>query len=337
MATMKAKLSDAEVEENARNQAIRENAASLIDMRSEVYKTLTSMSARAVAFTLREKQLEEKHHRESMEREYDRSMDIVMEIDRINYLEKRENDEVLRRTKRIEDRKVITDQMEQRHKVKLLAAELREQENAAMRTMMKKYESEDAITAAKRKIEIEKSRIEVIAANEVAIQRKQDAKRQERKEMEDILIYQAQKDAELARREEEEKEVEKAKKERQALLLAQQERAQNNADKLDEIRARRAAEERERRAREKERDVRARRKADLDELQQSRSAQAADKHMREQVAKQQQVEEYQNALEHMAKMAQREADEKLYRQRMADEHRTNLAKQISDVQRSRSE
>jgi hypothetical protein len=337
LATLKAKLSDSEVEKQAREQAIREAAASMMDQRSEVYKSLMSMSARAVAFTLREKQLEEKHHREEAEREYDRSMDIVMEIDRIKDIERREKEEIFKRTKRVEDRKVITEQMEQRQRVKLLAAELREQENNAMRALMKKYENEEVVQSSKRKVAIEKSRLEVVAANETAIRRKQDAKWLEKKEMEDILIYQALKDAELMKREDEERQLEHAKKERQALLLAQQERAQNNADKLDEIRARRAAEERERRAREKEREAGAKKRADLDELQRSRSAQAADKRAREEIAQQLRAEEYENALQHMAKMAAREADEKAFRGKMADEHRTNLSKQIDDVRRQRSE
>jgi hypothetical protein len=302
-----------------------------------VFKVLTSMSARAVAFTLREKQLEEKHQREEAEREYDRSLDIVMEIDRIKDIEKREREELYKRAKRIEDRKVITEQMEQRQTVKLLAAELREQENHAMRSLMKKYENEEEETAAKRKITIEKSRAEVKAANESAIQRKLDAKLLQKKEMEDILIYQAQRDAALAKREEEERQLEHAKKERQALLLAQQERAQNNADKLDEIRARRAAEERERRERDKERNAQARKKAEMEELQRARNAQAADKRARQEIARLQQAEEYENALEHMAQMAEREAGEKAFRAKMSEDHRTNLSKQIDDIRRSRTE
>ena len=61
-----------------------------------------------------------------------------------------------------------------------------------------------------------------MVANEESIRRKKEARDAERKEMEDILIYQAMKDAELAKREEEEAALEHAKKERQAKLLAQQ-------------------------------------------------------------------------------------------------------------------
>ncbi len=45
----------------------------------------------------------------------------------------------------------------------------------------------------------------------------------------DILLYQALRDKELARREDEDAARDRAKKEQQAKLLAQQEKAQNNA------------------------------------------------------------------------------------------------------------
>lgn len=334
-ATLKAKLSDEEVALIAKEQAIRAAAVSQIDDRSEVVKVLLSMSARAAAFTLREKQLEEKHHREEIEKEFDRSMDMIMEIDRIKDITRREEEEMRKRSKRIEDRKVITDQMQQRQKVKYLAAEFREQENIAMRNLMKKYEEEGAATAAKRKIEIEKSRNEVLRANQAAIDRRKEGKLMEKREMEDILIYQAMKDAELLKREEEEKVLEKAKKERQALLLAQQERAQNNADKIDEIRARRAAEERERRARMKDKEERIKKKADMDELLESRAVQAADKRQREELSKMKQVEEFQNTLMHMQSMAARESEEQRRKKDMSNQHRINLASQIVEAQKKR--
>lgn len=90
-------------------------------------------------------------------------------------------------------------------------------------------------------------RVDLICPCHAAIQRKQQYKELEKKEVQDILIYQAMKDAEMAKREEEvrvtrtqrhwlistafiqEAAIEKAKKERQAQLLANQERIQSNA------------------------------------------------------------------------------------------------------------
>jgi hypothetical protein len=334
-AASKAKLDDFEVERLAKEKAIREEASKKLDDRSDVVKTLNSMSARAVAFTLREKQLEEKKRREAIEREYDRSLDIAMEIDRIKDLQRRESEEESKRHVRLQGRSIINEQMAQRQRAKDIAAEYREQENLSMRNLMQKYAADDAAAAAAKQEEIARTRLVIKAANEAAISKKLEAKEASKKEMEDILIYQAQRDAELAKREEDERLLAHAKKERQAMLLAQQERAQNNQDKLDEIRARRATQERERRDRMKEKEDREKRVADIAELQRARAAQAADKKSRKEAEEVRKMDEYRDALHHMQDMASREAEEKQKRQALANEHRHNLGKQISDIEQNR--
>ena len=50
-------------------------------------------------------------------------------------------------------------------------------------------------------LQVQKSRLEVAKANAAAIERKQQAKLAGRKEIEDMLLYQAMKDTELQKRE----------------------------------------------------------------------------------------------------------------------------------------
>jgi hypothetical protein len=85
---------------------MRKLATEKIDMNKDVVKLLTGMSARAIAFTIRDAQLEEKHKIEEGEKEYERRMNIVMEIDRLKDISRREDEEVYKRNKRVEDRKV---------------------------------------------------------------------------------------------------------------------------------------------------------------------------------------------------------------------------------------
>ncbi len=139
-----------------------------------------------------------------------------------------------------------------------------------MRQMMSRYADEDQRKAQQRAQEIARSKIEFIRANEEAIRMRGAIKEREKQEMEDILVYQAIKDAELAKREQEEAELEKVKRERLVQMLATQERAQSNAGKLDEIRARRAAEEKERLARQRERDEAEKRRNDIKQLMSER-------------------------------------------------------------------
>eukprot|EP01040_Poterioochromonas_malhamensis_P005596 gene5597-6015_t len=331
-----AKKSDMEIAEATRKQTIREMAEKQVDDNSDVVKLLNSMAQRAVAFTIRDQQLEEKKRIEQIEKELERREDIKMEIDRIKDLHRREEEENYKKTKRFEDRKVINEQIESRQRTRMIQLEAREQENQAMRNLMQRYEEEDRNAAERRQRDIEKSRVEVIQANEDAIRRKKEARQREKKEMEDILIYQAMKDAELAKREEEEAAIERTKKERQAKLLAQQERAQNNAGKLDELRARRAAEEKERQERQKEKEEAFKRKAEMKELLEARAKQAQDKIERQKQIKALEQEEIYHQLAHTRKMDEREAEEQRMKSQKINEFKKTLHKQIEEIERVRA-
>ena len=165
-------------------------------------------------------------------------------------------------------------------------------------------------------------------ANEASIQAKYAAKEAKKKEMEDILIYQAQKDAEFAAREAAELFANKLKKDRQAKLLAQQEKAQNNAGKLDELRARRAAEEAERRTRKVEKEKAAKRRADIQDLLQSRAKHSADKKAFGARKALDDAEEVRQGILYMEKMDLREKADKQHKAKMSNEHRIMLHDQI---------
>lgn len=330
-----AKKSDSEIADIARKNAIREMAEKEIDQNLDVVKLLNSMGSRAVAYSIRDQQLDEKKRLAEIEKEFERRMDMSIEVDRLKDLKRREEEELYRRQKRVEDRKVIDEQIVARQRDRLLQLEAREQENQAMRNLMKKYEEDDEKKLSRKRIENAKLREEVLSANEEAIRRKKDAKLREKKEVEDILIYQAMKDAELAKREEEEAAIERSKKERQAKLLAEQERVQSNAGKLDELRARRAAEEKERLARQREREDALKRKQDMKELLESRAKQAADKVSRQQQLKEQEKLEIYNQLQHTKKLDDREADEIRRKKEKVDEFRVSLQQQIEEIQRNR--
>ena len=84
------KKSDEEIAQQARDDFIRGEASAKRDSESDVVKLLSSMAARASAFTIRDKQLEEKKQREHVEEEYERRMDILMELDRVKEIQARE-------------------------------------------------------------------------------------------------------------------------------------------------------------------------------------------------------------------------------------------------------
>jgi hypothetical protein len=331
-----AKKSDEELAKAAREQAIRQMAEEKLIDETDLVKMLTTLGARAAAFTIRDRQIEEKKKREEVEREFDRRMDMMMEVDRIKDLQRRSEEEEEKKHKRYEDRKVITDQIDDRQRMKLLAAEAREQENIAMRGLIQKYAEDDKRLAEKRRQEVERSRVEVVAANEKAILKKREAKQQEEEELQEILRYQRERDAELARREEEELRREHAKKEQQARLLASQEKSQNKQAELDELRARRAAEARERKIREQERESAIKKREGLKELTVARVRQAEDKRERMEREKELDQMELSQGRKHAQAIAQREEREARERALKAQAHREQIQRQIEEADSKKS-
>lgn len=230
-----------------------------------------------MAFTIRDQQMADKERRDAMEAEYEKRMDIAMEIDRLKELSAREKQENTKLSKRISDRSVIIDQIEARKKNKILQEEAREQENKQMLQTIKKYEEEDAVALRKREANIAKSRIEVIKANKASIESKKNNKIREKEEVDMILAYQAKQDEKMRAREDEENERKRLVNERQKRMLDNQTKTQGKQaevrpsedereqpytiltppslfgslppphPQIDELRARRAMEEGERR------------------------------------------------------------------------------------------
>lgn len=77
-----------------REKAIRELAENQIDENLDMVKMLNSLGARAAAFTIRDQQLADRASRASVEGDYDKRMDLIMEIDRLKELSERERIEV---------------------------------------------------------------------------------------------------------------------------------------------------------------------------------------------------------------------------------------------------
>lgn len=277
---------------------------------------------------MREQQLVEKHRREALDRDYEQRMDILMEIERLKEITRREQEEKQKGYQRLEDRKVIVEQMEERRRIQILAAEAREQENQQMRNLVKKYEEDDQRVLEKKRIEIDKSRAEVLRANQTAIQKKIDSKVDARREVEEILAYQLKRDMEMKRREDEEAELTLAKRTRAKQLLDEQERVMNHQDKRDEVMARRFAEEKERIERNKEKEARLKKQRDIEVLLQSRETAAEHKRQQELVEKQMELLSIEAQSRHTAIMDAREAEAEKAKREASMHHRQGIMEQI---------
>ena len=332
----KAKKSQSEDISDLKKAAIRKAAMEKIDQSNDLVKLLNTFSQRAMAFTIRDQQMADKARRDAVEADYEKRMDITMEIDRLKELSSRETLENSKYAKRLEDRSVIIDQIEARKKLKLLQEEAREQENKQMLQTIKKYEEEDLLQAKKKDVNIAKSRIEVIKANTDAINSKRMGKEREREEVEMILAYQAQQDQKMRKREEDELEKKRLVNERQKKMLDNQTRTQGKQAEVDELRARRAMEEGERRARQKELWEADKKKNDMKVLDKARKAQENEKAAmvsRNAAAKQ---SEYESAVKFAYDMAERERREADAKEKKNSEFREILQDQIGKIEAERS-
>ncbi len=301
----------------------------------DIIKQLKTCKQRAAAFAIRDQQIQDKEIREKEERDYERLMDLEMEMDRLKDLQTREHEKEAKLKKRIADRKVIEDQIKERQHHRLLQEEARDQENRKMLETMKRYEREDATKALQRKEDAKKAKEEIIMYNEQILAGREAAKAFEKKEEEMIVQYLAQREEVLRKREEDEAEIQREKIALQKKLLESQTKILDKRSEVDELRARRAAEEAERRHRKRELEKAQKRKRDMDILHESRKQQQEEQRIakeREMIEKQ---EEYDGALRHAAEMAKREHDEAEVAQKKNAELRTMLCMQIEENERRR--
>ncbi|CAM9562244.1 unnamed protein product [Chrysoparadoxa australica] len=336
-AKLKAKKSDIECEKLAREMLILKLANEKLDENNDMVKMLNSLGARAAAFTIRDQQIAEKERGHAKEAEYETRMDMLMELDRLRDLQRREEEEKKKVIKRHEDRKVIVEQIEERRKQKLFQLEAREQENQAMLATIQKYTEEEQAIKEKKAVELRKARLEVLKANESAIKAREAHKIREQEEIEAILAYQAMKDQEMGLREAAEADKQRLMKERQQKLLDGQARDMGKRAELDELRSRRAAEEKERRERLREREEAEKRRKELHQLDLDRKKQAEMKRAKNQRDAELEQQEYESALRYNAEMTAREHKEAEAKKKAAMEHREAILAQIAEIERKRKE
>ena len=275
----------------------------------DVVKLLDSCFQRASAFTIRDKQLKEKELKKKLERDYERMMEVSMEVNRLKDIEAREKEDEVRIKKRLQDRKVIEDQIRERRHQRLLQDEARDQENKVMLAKIKSFQEEDEKRIKERKEAAKKAQKEVIERNKDILKEREAKKALEKEEDERILVYQLEKEETMKRREQEEREAQLLKVEMQKKMLESQTKSIDKQIELDELRARRAAEETERKYRQKEALEAEKRQREFIALHESRKKQEEERKQARQRELQDKKEEYANAIKHANEMARREKDE----------------------------
>ncbi|KAL7543051.1 hypothetical protein ACHAXR_012743 [Thalassiosira sp. AJA248-18] len=316
--------------DNAKLERLRKQAQEKIDDGKDIVKLLKTCSERATTFAIRDQQLKDKAERDTNEQNYEQRMILAMEIDRLKDIEAREAEEARKAKKMIDDRKIIENQIEERHQARLLLEEARDQENREMLERMKLYQSQDEEKARERREIAVKARAEIIRANEEDIAAKRERKILEKKEDDMMVAYQLEQDERIRQREAEEEAAERKKRIMLKKLLDEQERAMDRESEMHELRARRAIEDAERKYRQKQLIEAQKKKRDMDTLDMARKQQQQEKHERKQIDMEHKREEYENAIRHSHAMAERESSEAEYARRKNAELIKNLQEQIEE-------
>ena len=167
--------------------ALLANAHEMMDEDEDLVKHMNQKCLYALTVGVRDAQVEEKKTRKSKRIEEERRQDILMEIDRLEDLQKRAENEKIRQVTMREDAKVIGVQMASRAKARLLEREQRDLEGRQMVAQIKRQEIEEEEKLRVKRIEGEVLLKQVLAANEESSQRKLLLVEREREEDDRII------------------------------------------------------------------------------------------------------------------------------------------------------
>ncbi|CAK4657331.1 hypothetical protein LEN26_007964 [Aphanomyces euteiches] len=332
-AAKRAPKSEIELIVEAEKEEIRKRAAILKDQAHDSVKLMKTLGARAAAFTIRDQQINRKKQLEAEEDIQNEKINVMMEIDRLEGLMRQEAVAEEKRLKRLHDRKVLEEQIQERRAAKEREQKLIEKEGDEMLEKIRQAQKEEEMREKDKHARAQKSMDEVVKFNEAAMKKKAEQARLIALEEEKVVEYQRKKAEDARLREEEEARKRQDAELRCAKLRSTQEKAANEKAQLDELRAKRAVEARERAAREADVAHERKLKKEADELRMSRQAQAMHRQRSKIQEAMQQKKEYENIIAQVEqdKRQFQEREDELSKKRAA--HRIALQKQIEEKQR----
>jgi len=211
----------------------------------DVVKHLKALAAQAEAFTLRDRQMENKRMAtEKSKKNQSKNDCLVAESRQLELDGAYAEAEKLASAKR-EAREALAAQMQAIEEKRKIERKEREEEGLALLAQFQSYEDQDATIQREKKTQMANLREDILRANAEAIEARTAALKREKEEMAELFRYQKLKDAELEAREKEKAARVHAKKMWQMQILFQQEKGRSDKARLEERRLLRAAEMKE--------------------------------------------------------------------------------------------
>lgn len=200
----KAPKSESQLKKIAVNNATLSKAQEVMDNQLDDVKAMNAMMAYSKVATIRDAQLAEKQEIKEMDRQEERRLDAIMEIERQAVIQEVAVRELARKAASFEaSRTVVSKQIADREEQRELALEQKEIEGQLMLARIARLDAEDVKVAQRKAVEAKALLATVTASNAASLQMKKQAKEDELTEMKQIEEYMTQKYArEAAFREE---------------------------------------------------------------------------------------------------------------------------------------
>mmetsp|Transcript_7369 Transcript_7369/g.16687 ORF Transcript_7369/g.16687 Transcript_7369/m.16687 type:complete len:525 (-) Transcript_7369:301-1875(-) len=309
--------------------SVLERAKQMLDEDMDDVKHMNQMMLYSKVVTIRDAQVQEKRVVQAEKEEEERSLDAMMEIERLKALQMYEVREKERLESQRSGAKVIIEQIKDRQAQRMREEEQRDQERAFILKQIEALKAEEVEQQRQKKLAAERLMKEVNNTNSAAMKIKEEKMLAEKLEEQKILEYQENKEA-RERELEEEKVRSAAEKEKEtARLRAMQEKAQDKAAEMDALRAKRAMEAAERAARNKEKREKERLEEMNRELALARQRQQAEKERRLGEQAKHERDEFERIIEVQMQQEAAERQRQVEEREMRVQHSKELKSQIA--------
>merc|ERR1719343_1812794 len=273
-------LADKEKDGRAQKNSVLERAKQMLDEDMDDVKHMNQMMLYSKVVTIRDAQLQEKRFVQAEKEEEERSLDSMMEVERLKALQMYETREKERSVSQKSGAKVIIEQIKDRQSQRMREEEQRDQERAFILKQIECLKAEEIEQQRQKGLAADRLMKEVSEANTAAMKIKEDKMLAEKIEEQKIIEYQEARAAREKELEEEKARVAAEKEKETARLRAMQEKAADKAAEMDALRAKRATEASERAARLKDKAQKEKQDAMNKELADARLLQQAEKERR---------------------------------------------------------
>ncbi|RHY68473.1 hypothetical protein DYB30_001041 [Aphanomyces astaci] len=236
-------------------------------------KHIQSLVAKAMAVTGCDVQRQEQGEARQIEASYNQRIERGMENDRIAELRERDRVATDARDKRVEARKMLEGQINERLKQQIREEEAKAIEAKKILLVYKQYEKEEEAKVTAHRAQVQATIAQIAATNEDIKEMKAEAARREAHEEQVAARYLREKAREEERQQLEHEAIKKSKELRVAKLRAQQEKAQDKRMAQDEFKAKKAFEANEKAMRQKEADDRAKKRETAETIDRERKQQ----------------------------------------------------------------